>query len=288
MKRKIFTLVLGALFLLSGCTQAEPQADIVATTLPVYEFTVSLCQGTGLTVQQLVTENVSCLHDYSLSVSQVKALEAAQVVVTSGFGLEDFMEDILSGKTSIDASQGITPIESCHEEAHEGHHHAVDPHIWLSPVCAAEMAKNICAGLKAQFPSHSDRFEANLADLLSRLQALQAYGETALGTLEQRKLITFHDGFAYFAQSFGLEIIKAIEEESGSEASARELIELIGLVREHQLKAVFTEENGSVSAAQVIAAETGVQVYTLRMAMAGSSYFDAMYSNIDTLKEAFG
>ncbi len=286
MKRRIFPLLLAVLCLFCGCTEAAPQADIVATTLPVYEFTWILCQETGLTVQQLVTESVSCLHDYSLSVSQVKALEAAQVVVISGFGLEDFMEDTLSGKAAIDASQGITPIESCHEEEHEGHHHSVDPHIWLSPICAAEMAKNICNGLKAQFPGYSDRFEDNLADLLSRLQALQAYGETTLGAVEQRKLITFHDGFAYLAQGFGLEIVKAIEEESGSEASAKELIELIGLVREHQLSAVFTEENGSVSAAQVIAAETGVQVYTLSMAMAGSSYFDAMYRNIDTLKEA--
>ena len=77
-----------------------------------------------------------------------------------------------------------------------------------------------------------------------------------------------------------------MEEESGSEASAAELKHLITLVREHNLPAIFTERSGSTSAAGVIAAETGAKVFALDMAMAGNSYFEAMYHNIDTVKEA--
>ena len=80
----------------------------------------------------------------------------------------------------------------------------------------------------------------------------------------------------------------AVEEESGSEASAGELKELIQLVRDNDLPAVFTEKNGSASAAQLIRAETGCSVYSLDMAMSGSHYFEIMYRNIDTLKEALG
>ncbi len=79
-----------------------------------------------------------------------------------------------------------------------------------------------------------------------------------------------------------------MEEESGSEASAQELKHLITLVRDHRLPAIFIETNGSVSAAEVIARETGAKVCTLDMAMGGDSYFDAMYHNINTLKEALG
>ena len=68
----------------------------------------------------------------------------------------------------------------------------------------------------------------------------------------------------------------------------KEKKELIGLVNEHQLTAVFTEINGSCSAADVIAAETGCALYSLDMAMSGDSYFAAMYHNIDTVKEALG
>ena len=117
---------------------------------------------------------------------------------------------------------------------------------------------------------------------------LIACGIAQLETLSYRELITFHDGFAYLADSFDLTILEAVEEESGSEASAAELIHLITEVRHHNLPAVFTEELGSVSAAGIIAAETGVDVYTLDMAMHGDGYLDAMYKNIDTLKGALG
>ena len=118
--------------------------------------------------------------------------------------------------------------------------------------------------------------------------ALAQYGEDTLSNLKCRKLITFHDGFSYFADAFDLTIVKAVEEESGSEASARDLIELITLVEENALPAVFTETSGSSSAANIISRETGCGVCPLDMAMSGSSYFDAMYHNIDTIKEALG
>ena len=101
-------------------------------------------------------------------------------------------------------------------------------------------------------------------------------------------MITFHDGFGYFAESFGLTILKAVEEESGSEASAKEIIELIHLINDYQLPVIFTEKNGSSACAEIISREAGVPVYSLDMAMSGDSYFDAMYHNINTLKEALG
>ena len=285
---KRFAALLGLIFILAGCAP-QPQAQIAATTLPVYEFTTRLCEGTGITVTRLVTESVSCLHDYSLSVRQVKAAEAAEVVVISGAGLEAFMHDVLHDTAAVDASQGIHLL-GCeehhnHEDDH-GHHHDADPHLWLSPAHAKAMAQNICAGLQVRYPAHASTFSANLEELNADLDVLQDYGESQLCSLSTRELITFHDGFAYFAEAFGLTILEAVEEESGSEASAAELKHLITLVRTHDLPAIFTERSGSVSAAGVISAETGAEIFALDMAMAGDNYFEAMYHNIDTLKEA--
>lgn len=289
----ILTAALAAL--LCGCAPKADYAPIAATTLPVWDFTSRLCQGTPLAVTRLVTEQVSCLHDYSLNVRQVKAAEAAQVVVISGAGLEDFLDDLLLDVPTIDASQGISLLHS--DEAHEeeehhheedGHHHEEDPHIWLSPENAQVMAQNICDGLSRQYPDYEDTFRANLGKLLSQLEALQRYGEEQLSGLQCRELIPFHDGFSYFAQAFHLTILESVEEESGSEASAKDLIHLTELVRTHNLPAIFTEVSGSDSAAQVIARETGCKVYALDMAMSGDSYFEAMYHNIDTIREALG
>ena len=292
--RICFSIVI-ILLLLSGCA-ARPAAQIAATTLPVYEFTARLCEGTPLSVTRLVTEEVSCLHDYSLNVNQVKAAEAAELIVISGAGLEDFMNDIFTGSAVVDSSEGlelIVPEEHSHshdqedeEENHEGHHHETDPHIWLSPANAGIMASNICRGLTRQYPEYKDRFTENLQQLQMDLTALQEYGETALADLSCREIITFHNGFSYLADAFDLTILDAIEEESGSEASAKELIHMIEEVEHHALPAIFTEKSGSVSAAGIISLETGAKEYPLDMAMAGDSYFEAMYRNIDTIKEA--
>lgn len=288
-----FTLLLTLImlfYLLSGCAAPPDPAQVAVTTLPVYTFTTRLCEGTGITVTRLVTENVSCLHDYTLQVSQMQAIEKAELLIISGAGLEDFLEDATgSADTLCDASFGIQLLCGDHDHDHgHDHHHENDPHIWLAPVNAKIMAQNIYDALCIQFPQHSDTFAANLRSLHADLDTLQAYGEEVLSSLQSRELITFHDGFAYFASAFDLTILKAVEEESGSEASAGELIELIRLVKDHDLSAVFTERSGSDSAASVIAQETGIAVYSLDMAMAGEDYFSAMYHNIDTIKEAMG
>ena len=291
--KRILILILLLALTFSGCAAPSEPAQIAATTLPVYEFTLRLCEGTGITVTRLITENVSCLHDYSLNVSQVKAAEAAELIIISGAGLEEFMEDILPEEGLLDSSAGLELIEcnDAHDHSHDSHdhhHHEVDSHIWLSPENAKRMAANICEGLSLYYPDQKSIFEANLHPLLADIDALQTYGKLVLTDLACRELITFHDGFSYLADSFGLTILEAVEEESGSEASAAELKHLIEEVHHHNLPAIFTETNGSVSAASVIARETGADIYTLDMAMSGDSWFDAMYRNIDTLKEALG
>ncbi len=288
--KKCLTIALLALFILfiCGCSHNSDTAQIIATTLPVYEFTQILCQGTDITVTQLITENISCLHDYTLSVSQMRAIESAKIMILSGAGLEDFLLDMPEiPDTIIDASANISLL--CAEDAHlheHGHTHEYDPHIWLSPANATKMAQNICKGLIQHFPQHADKLSDNMISLSKKLTDLEKYGKDCLSDLSCNELITFHDGFSYMANAFELTILHAIEEESGSEASASEIIEIIDLINAHSVKAIFTEANGSTAAASIIATETGIKCYSLDMAISGYSYFDLMYQNIDTLKEA--
>ena len=291
---KKLPVILALLIALSGCAPTTP-ADIAATTLPVYDFTCRITAGSGLTVERLITEEVSCLHDYTLTVGQMKAIEGADVVILSGAGLEEFLGDALdSAHSVIDSSENIPLLEGGHHHHHEEdateeedhHDHEHDPHLWLSPAHAAMQAGNICAGLSGEYPEFAELFEANLALLLADLQKLEEHGRQQLSGLASREILTFHDGFAYLADAFGIEIVEAIEEESGAEASAKELIHLIEEVRHHDISAIFVEANGSGSAASIIAAETGAALGTLSMAMSGDGYFTAMYENIDSLKEA--
>ena len=101
-------------------------------------------------------------------------------------------------------------------------------------------------------------------------------------------LVTFHDGFAYFAQAFDLEIAASMEIEAGSEPSARELEAIITLLRDQNIPAVFTEINGTADAAELVSRETGCAVFSLDTAISSADYLSAMTRNIDTIKEALG
>ena len=285
---KKFSLLLALLLVLSltACGKPAASAPILATTGPVYDFTTALCQGTGLEVELLISDSISCLHDYSLSTTQMRSVEKAEVVVISGAGLEDFAADLLAGcRNLVDSSAGIDLLE-CHEE--HDHQHEADGHIWLSPIRAKAMAANICAGLSALYPAQADTFAANLKTLGEKLDALQAYGEQELSNLSCRELITFHDGFAYLADSFGLQILASVEEEDGSMITSATRIELTNLITQHHLPTIFTEINGIADSAEGIARDTGISVFVLDMCMSGNGYFTGMYHNIDTLKEALG
>ena len=281
--------ILLLILLLIGCSAPQQPVQVAATTGPVAQFANAITEGTGITVAQVINDSISCLHDYSLSVRQMEVLTGSRIVLISGAGLEESMEDVLESAEAVtDCSVGVPMLEMnghAHEEHDHEHHHEHDPHIWLSPANAAIMAENICAALTAEYPEHEAVFQANTEILTAKLQELQAYGEQQLADLSCRELVTFHDGFAYFAHAFGLEIAAAIEEESGSEASAADLIEIIGIMEHHGVPAVFTEINGSASAAAILEAEIGIPSYPLDMAM-NTDYFTAMKQNIDTLKEA--
>ena len=205
MKRILCLLLAASLLGLAGCAPQAP-AQIAATTAPVYEFTSLLCRGTDITVTRLVTESVSCLHDYSLQVSQLRALEAADMIVISGVGLEDFLAGAIPEDAGIvDASRDV-PLLCPEEEHHHGHEHSheEDPHIWLSPANAKRMAHNICTALVEKYPEFTDIFQTNLASLDQRFAQVEQYAETQLASLSCRELVTFHDGFGYLAQAFDL------------------------------------------------------------------------------------
>ena len=319
MRKRIILLSL-VFVLLCGCgsppaPQEEDGVTIVATTYPVYLFTSAVTQGVeGITVERLNTGSVSCLHDYTLSVTDMKKIEKADVIVLNGAGLEEFMEDALaySDALVIDCSEGVELLENLshhhveeEEDEDHGHDHGHwDPHYWMDPRNACVMVKNICEQMSRFDPEHTDSYahyaagwEAMLSglDLYLREDMLQA-NLTDKG-IEVGGLITFHDGFRYFAHAYGLPLLESIEEEAGCEASAKEIVEITQLVREYDLPVIFTEFNGSDATAQAIARETGCQVVALTMIMDDlegrvdgefqGDYLNGMVHNMRAIVRAF-
>lgn len=273
MKRILPILLI--LLLLCGCAPKEQSAQIAATTKPIAQFAREITNGSGLTVTALITEPISCLHDYSLSVGQMETAQKADIVLLSGGGLEDTMAEALERANAYDCSQGLPLLTG-----EDGD----DPHYWLDPDYALAMAENIADALSEQYPQHAALFAENLQALYPKFEALWGFIDENVYLSDE--IITFHDGFAYFADALGLTVLAAMETEPGSEVSAGELSEIIALVREYDLPCVFTEENGAQDAANIVAQETGCKVYTLTTCLSDDDYFEAMRKNIATISEA--
>ena len=307
MKRPILSMLLSVLLLLPGCAQApsgssqEEGLTVLATTYPVYLFARTVAQGVeGVTVERLNTGSVSCLHDYTLSVDDMKKIEGADVIAMNGAGLEDCMDDALAASSAavIDCSQGVALFENAdhiHEEGDGGHDHGHwDPHYWMDPGNAAVMVRNLQEGFALADPDHGDAYARNGEEAAGQLPSFAGDCTQALEGAEGAALITFHDGFHYFAQALGLPLLASIEEEEGSEASAMEINEITQLVKEHQLPVIFTEVNGSDATANAISRETGCQVAQLTMLMDGpeegdlSTYLEGVRSNVNTIVSFFG
>lgn len=311
-KKRLLPLLLAAL-LLAGCVQAPAEDEklhILATTYPVYLFTTALTEGIdGVEVSLLVNSQTSCLHDYTLTVNDMKAIESADIIVMNGAGLEDFMADALaqSDAAVIDCSEKMELLPSKEHAGHDGHDHGEeqDPHFWMDPRRAMGMVMTIADGLSSLDPGHKDSYGLKLVStydlmggMVQDLEIPHLMLVNVTGSMLPLKelctsndLITFHDGFQYFADAFGLDLLRAIEEEEGSTVSAQEIKETVELIEEHDVPAIFVEKNGSRTSAEVIARETGCSIYELDMLMSGDGtglqpYLDAMNDNLKTIVEA--
>lgn len=296
--RRTFAILL-SFALLSGCARRVPEADetlhILATTYPIYLFTTAVVGDTeDVEVDLLVNSQTSCLHDYTLTVKDMKAIDRADVIVMNGAGLEDFMADALaqSDAAVIDCSENVTLLPTLEHAGHDGHDHEeeYDPHYWMDSHQGGQMVEYIANSLASLQGDHAEAYHSNAADAGRALSSVDPFYRDIV--YPAYPLITFHDGFQYFANSFGLDLLKAIEEEEGATASAAEIKEITALIEENHIPAIFVEKNGSRKTADVIARETGCKVYELDMLMSGDGegiqpYIDAIDKNLTTILEAF-
>ena len=338
MLKKLLPLVLALVLTLTACGPASQEVSedetftLVTTTYPVYLLAKEVTRDVeGITVTCMINQGIGCLHDYTLSIHDMKILDRADLLALSGAGLEESMADAIAaaGCPQIDCSAGIALLESSHEHDHDhgeeaeeaddhdheeaepeedahhhedaaetdydAHDHEHDNHIWMDPLRAGQMIQNLAEGLAQADPANADTYRANAQNAQVLLTQAQVEIARSLAGLSCRDLITFHDGFAYFADTFNLTILRSIEEEAGSEASAHDVVELLEEIELHALPAIFTEVNGGTATAEMIQRECGIPIYSLDMMMSGptegevgiQTYLDRIIQNAETIQEAY-
>ena len=294
----LFCLFIALCLILTGCGAANTTGGktdgkdgtfrIVTSFYPMYVATLNITQGIdGVTVTNMTKPQTGCLHDYQLMTEDMKTLENADAFVINGAGMESFLDKVIERQKNLKVIDASKDIELLKEDGEE------NPHVWLSVTDAIIQTKNITEQLKAADPKHADAYQKNADAYVAKLEALKTEMHAALDNVPNKKIVTFHEAFPYFAKEFGLDIISVVEREPGTEPTPAELQATIEQVNKLPVKVLFTEPQYSPSAAETIARETGAKIYTLDPIVTGeandqaiNAYIDTMKKNMETLKTA--
>lgn len=309
---KILTTIILVSLFLTGCnnsaksnnsTESNNKLTIVTSFYPMYISTLNIVKDIpNVEVLNMTTSQTGCLHDYSLSTKDLKTLSNADILIINGAGMESFLDDVIdkySDLKIIEASKGIDLIEDTEHDDHtedhdhEDHDHDVNPHVWVSISKNIEEVSNIAEELSSLDPNHANEYQNNANEYIAKLENLKTEMHSTLDNIAHKDIITFHEAFPYFAEEFGLNIVGVIEIEPDSEPSAKEVENIISIINEKNIKALFTEPQYSSKIADTIAKETGASIYTLDPIVTGDSnekayndYIIKMQENLNTLKEA--
>lgn len=321
MKRKltkILSLLMVSLISLIGCSKAPEESNdssdsltIVTSFYPIYISTLNIIKDVpGVNLVNMTKAQTGCLHDYQLSPEDLKTLSNASIFVINGAGMEGFLDRVISNQKDLNivtASEGISLLSSegeehSHEDDHDNeeehsddhdHDHEDNPHVWVSITKNIEQVKNIAKGLSEYDPANAAKYEENANTYIQKLEDLRAEMHEAIDDLPNRNIITFHEAFPYFAEEFNLNIVDVVEVEAGTEPSPKQLEETIEIAKANNVKSLFTEPQYAAKAAETIAKETGIKLYTLDPIVTGDStpdsyddYINKMKENLETLKEA--
>lgn len=145
-----------------------------------------------------------------------------------------------------------------HDEEHEAH---ADPHVWLNPMLAITMARNISDALIDMDKANKDFYLKNFQKLMNDLLAFDESAKNELAGLKNRKFVVYHPAWGYFAEHYDLEQISI--ERNGKEPKIDEMASTVKMIKDENIKVIFADPNRSQKSAQVLASQTGAKVELL-------------------------
>ena len=257
----ISTVALSTLLCAAGCGKDEVGGamKVAASTVPLADF----CRNVGgdlVEVRSMVPPGASP-HTYEPTTDQMKFMSDAKVFVQNGLDLEAWAADIV-GKVDnpelVDVVAGDNvPRSELIEVGGEG---VYDPHVWLDPRLAACEVEAIEDGFTLADPDNEETYRENAGRYIDELKKLDEYLREQTAAFTERKFVSFHPAFEYFARRYGLEQVGVVEELPGKEPGAGEIAELIDGMKREGVKVVFTEPQFNPQAAEAIASEAGADV----------------------------
>jgi ABC-type Zn uptake system ZnuABC Zn-binding protein ZnuA len=261
----------------------------VVATLPILKEFAEHVGGEHIEAISLITGYES-EHSYSPKPSDLKALSEARLLLEIGLGLEVWLQGLVknagsSGLRVVTTSRDISVIRDTDDPGSQG-----NPHIWLDPENARIMTGHIAQALIEVDPAHTLVYRTNLENYLKRLSDSERELKGHVAMLRDRRIVTHHPAWPYFARRFGFRIEGDIIRQVGSEPSAAQLARLARRMKTEKIKVIVSEPQLNQKLAQTLAMETGARIVLLSPlpgAIKGTeTYLSMLHYDIAKLVEA--
>ncbi|MFP7209088.1 zinc ABC transporter substrate-binding protein [Bacillus safensis] len=318
--KKIFFILTAALFAIglaacsssAGTNASKGKTDgkliIYTTIFPIQDFTEKI-GGSHVHAQSVYPANADA-HSFEPSSKTMVEMAEGDAFIYSGTGAEAFADKTAAtlkdqGVKTVKAAEGIkllsTNEEHAHEEGedhdhdHDGHDHGdKDPHAWLDPVYAQQMAKNIKDTLVSLDPDHKEEYTKNYENLKKDLQSLDQEFKTTLSKAKHKEILVSHAAYGYWEKRYGIEQISVLGLSASEEPSQKQLENIVQKAEKHHIQYVIFENNVSSKVSDTIRSEIGAKSLTLKNlesiteddAKNGESYISLMKQNLKTLNTA--
>jgi ABC-type Zn uptake system ZnuABC Zn-binding protein ZnuA len=276
--------------------------QIVTTVSPVTNIAYNIA-GDKAQISGIVPEGVNS-HTFEPAPSDAKLLAGADLIFVNGLKLEEPTLKLAEANLKDGAEivllgdQTITPEQYVYDFSFPKEAGSPNPHLWPNPAFALRYAEIMRDTLAARDPANADYYGANYAAFAERIAALDEAIKATVASIpeENRKLLTYHDSWAYFAPVYGMTVIGAIQPSDFAEPSARDIAGMIQQIRAENVPAIFGSEVFPSPVLEQIARETGAEyVDDLRDDdLPGApgedqhSYLGLMAENMRVMAEALG
>ncbi len=238
---------------------------VVSTVSPITSIVENI-GGTRIVLEGVVPEGVNS-HTFAPAPSVAKLLSEADLIVLNGLFLEQPTLEMAQANKKSDAvilslgDRAVSPEDWRFDFSFPESGGHPNPHLWTDPLLALRYAELTAEQLAELDPDNAGYYSDNLDEFSKRIMALHEGVAAAVDSIPpaNRKLLTYHDSWAYFAERYGMVVIGAVQPSDFSEPSVRDVVGLISQIRELNIPAVFGSEVFPSDVLETIAGEAGAQ-----------------------------
>ncbi|MFZ9381313.1 MAG: metal ABC transporter substrate-binding protein [Ilumatobacteraceae bacterium] len=239
---------------------------IATTVAPITSIVANIAGDTDVSIVGIVPEGTNS-HTFEPKPSDAATLESADVIFINGLVLEEPTKDLAlanlkDGAAICELGTEILPeSDYIYDFSFPREGGKPNPHLWTNPPMAKAYAQVVRDVLSRRSPSNAATFAANYDAFALKVDALDEAMKTATATIPatQRKLVTYHDAYAYFAKHYGYSVIGALQPSSFDEPTPKEIADLIDQIKSEGVTAIFGSEVFPSPVLEQIGAETGVR-----------------------------